>query len=395
MSVSVIGTYHTKVGKLEDKSVYDLLVEAGRGALEDSGIEPGKIGGIWVGNFSSGGFNNQEHLAPYAIEIHPDLRFTPCIRTETACASGGAALRDAKNALEAGEVDYALVIGVEKMTSLDTKGVTRVLAMASYWPEEGGKGMTFPGLFAEYAKGYQQRYGFTADQLAEMLARVSAKNHTNAVANPLAHLPIECTYQDILQRPPEKNPMIAPPLRLTDCSLISDGAAAVVLTRTEKAIEIKDKVVEIAAIAHTTDHLELSKRSNSELEAGKRAVAMAYEKAGITVDDIDVAEVHDCFTITEILIYEAMGLAPDGEGWKLLEDGTVMVGGKCPVNPSGGLKAKGHPVGATGVSMAVLVTRQLLGNAIGHQVKDAEIGLTFNIGGSSATNIVSIFKRVK
>lgn len=394
MSVSVIGTYHSKVGRL-DKSIYDLLTDAGKGALEDAGIEASKIGGIWIGNYSGGGFNNQEHLAPYAMNIDPDLRFTPATRVENACASGSAAIESAKNAIEAGEVDYALVIGVEKMTSLDTRGVTKVLAMASYWPEEGEKGMTFPGLFAEYAKGYKERHGFSDDELRTMLAKVAAKNHRNAVANPLAQMPWDCTYEDILNKPDNKNPMIADPLRLYDCSLISDGAAALVLTSTEKAKELKDEVVELSALVHTSDYLAISKRSNSEFVAGKKAIEKAYDIAGITVDNLDFAEVHDCFTIAEILAYEAIGLAKDGEGWKLLDDGTVEVGGKLPVNVSGGLKAKGHPVGATGVSMAVLATRQLIGKAIGKQVQGAETGLTFNIGGSAASNYALIFRRIK
>lgn len=394
MSVSIIGTYHSKVGKLEE-SIYDLLVKAGKAALEDAEIEPGEIGGIWIGNYSGGGFNNQEHLAPYALNIHPDLRFKPATRVENACASGSAAIEAAKNAIEAGEIEFALVIGVEKMTTLDTKGFTKVLAMASYWPDEGAKGMTFPGLFAEYAKGYRERYGFSDEQLRTMLAKVSAKNHTNALANPLAQMPLKITYEEILSMPDEKNPMIAPPLRLYDCSLVSDGAAALVLTSTEKAKTLKDEVVEISALSHTTDYLAISKRANWEFTAGKKAIQKAYEIAGITVNDLDFAEVHDCFTIAEILAYEAMGLAADGEGWKLLDDGTVYVDGKLPVNASGGLKAKGHPVGATGASMAVLATRQLLNKAIGHQIKDAEIGLTFNIGGSAASNYAMVFKRIK
>jgi acetyl-CoA acetyltransferase len=220
------------------------------------------------------------------VDIEPDLRFKPATRVENACASGSAAIAAAKNAIEAGEADLALVIGVEKMTSLDTAGVTKVLAMASYWPEEGEIGMTFPGLFAEYAKG-------------------------------------------------------------------------------------------------------------SAFVAGKKAIQKAYELANITVEDLDFAEVHDCFTIAEVLAYEAMGLVPEGQGRRAIEEGLVEVGGKLPVNVSGGLKAKGHPVGATGVSMAVLATRQLQGKAIGHQVNGARVGLTYNIGGSAASNYALVLKGTK
>ncbi len=394
MAVNVIGTFHSKIGRL-DENVYELLVQAGRGALEDAGVAAGDIDGIWIGNFSGGGFNSQEHLAPCAVDIDPALRFKPAVRVENACASGSAAIAAAKNAIEAGEAELALVIGVEKMTSLDTKGVTKVLAMASYWPEEGELGMTFPGLFAEYAKGYMEKYNVSAEELRVILAKVAAKNHRNAVANPLAQMPWECTFQDILDRPDQKNPMVAEPLRLFDCSLVSDGAAALVLASDKKAKELGLAQVELSALVHTTDYLALSKRSNSEFTAGKRAIQKAYELADITVDDLDFAEVHDCFTIAEVLAYEAIGLVPDGEGPRAIDEGLVEVGGKLPINASGGLKAKGHPVGATGVSMAVLAVRQLQGKAIGHQIEGAKVGLTYNIGGSAASNYALIFKRTK
>lgn len=394
MAVHVIGTYHSKVGRLED-SIYELLINAGKGALKDAGVEAKAIDGVWVGNFSGGGFNSQEHLAPCMVDIDPDLRFKPATRVENACASGSAAIAAAKNAIEAGEAELALVIGVEKMTSLDTKGVTKVLSMASYWPEEGAVGVTFPGLFAEYARGYQEQYGISDDKLRTILAKVTAKNHNNALANPLAQMPWDCTFQDILERPDEKNPIIAAPLRLFDCSLISDGAAALVLASEKRAKELKQELVELSALVHTTDYLAINKRSKSEFVAGKKAIRKAYELANITVDDLDFAEVHDCFTIAEILAYEAIGLTADGRGMDAIEQGSVMIDGKLPVNPSGGLKAKGHPVGATGVSMAVLATRQLLGKAIGHQINGAKIGLTFNIGGSAASNYALIFKRTK
>lgn len=394
MAVNVIGTYHSKVGRLEE-SLYELLIQAGQGALKDAGVEAKEIDGIWVGNFSGGGFNTQEHLAPCVVDIDPDMRFKPATRVENACASGSAAIAAAKNAIEAGEAELALVIGVEKMTSLDTAGVTKVLAMASYWPDEGVQGMTFPGLFAEYAKGYIGRHDISAEDLRTILARVAAKNHNNAVANPLAQMPWACTFQDILDRPDKKNPIVAEPLRLFDCSLVSDGAAALVLASAKKAKELKQEAVELSALVHTTDYLAISKRSNSEFVAGKKAIHKAYELANITVEDLDFAEVHDCFTIAEVLAYEALGLVGDGQGRKAIEEGLVEVSGQLPVNASGGLKAKGHPVGATGVSMAVLATRQLLGKAIGHQVKGAEIGLTYNIGGSAASNYALIFKRTK
>jgi acetyl-CoA C-acetyltransferase len=396
MTVSVIGTYHTKVGNLKDGTLYSLLVEAGKGALKDAGLTGKEIDAVYVGNYSGGGFNKQEHLAPYAIEIDKDLRFKPCIRVENACASGSTAVEEAMNGILSGRIKTALVIGVEKMTSLNTAGVTDVLAMASYYPVEGGNGYSFPGLYAEYAKGYMKRYGYSIEELYDILAHITVKAHKNAMSNPLAQMHVEYTHE-AARTVHDKNPIIAEPLKLSDCSLISDGAAALVLTTTDNAKEIKDKVVEIKSLAHVSDYLSIveGKRPNYELTGAKYAVKKALEEAQMTIDDINVAEVHDCFTITELLIYEALGLTPNGKGREAIEKGYVYPGGKLPINLSGGLKAKGHPVGATGTSMHVLITRQLLGEAIGIQAENAEVGLTLNIGGSGATNIVSILRRVK
>lgn len=396
MGVSILGTYHSKVGRLKDKNIYDLLVESGKGAIEDAGISPEEINGIFVANYSGGGFNNQEHIAPYALEIDEALRFKPCTRVENACASGSTAVEQAMFAIESGKMKNVLVIGVEKMTSLKTAGVTKVLAMASYYPGEGEKGYSFPGLYAEYAKGYMDKYDYSQEELADTLAYITCKAHKNAMSNPLAQMHVE--YEPAFAKEvSDKNPMIAKPLKLSDCSLISDGAAALVLTSTENAMAKKDKVVEIQTLEHASDYLSIveGKRANYELTAAKRAINNALNNLDLTIEDIDVAEVHDCFTITELLIYEALGLAEDGRGRDAIVNGDVYVGGKLPVNPSGGLKAKGHPVGATGASMHVLIARQLLGEAIGLQVEGATTGLTLNIGGSGATNIVSILKRVK
>jgi len=397
MNVSIIGTFNTKFGKLEDKKIYDLIIEAGKGAIEDSGLEPRDIDAIYLGNFSSGGFNNQEHLAPVAIEIHPDLRFKPATKVEDACASSSAALYEGVYSIMAGRYKNVLVIGAEKMTELRTKDMMRVLGMASYWTEEGGKGESFPGLFAKFADGYRDHYGYSDDEVRKWMAMSAAKAYKNAKHNPLAHMPSDLTWQDILNLPPDKNVQIGGLVRLHDCSLVSDGAAAVVITSTDRAKSMKDKVVEFAGIGHATDYLSVAKKDNYRLTGGKVAIKKALDEAGLTIDDINVAEVHDCFTITEILILEAMGLAKDGEGWRLLEDEDSMIypGGKLPVNLSGGLKAKGHPVGATGVSMHVLIARQLMGEAIGIQRENAETGLTFNIGGTGASNLASVLRRVK
>lgn len=394
MSICVLGTSHTKFGKLPD-SIYELIVKAGKNAIEDAKIKAEEIDGVWIANYGSLSFNDQSHLGTVAIDIDESLRFKPCVKVESACASGSAAILQAINAVESGRARFALVIGSEKMTSLDTKGVTKVLATASFWPDEGAKGMTFPGLFAEYAKGYKAHYGFSDVQLRKMFAKVSSKNHRNALLNPLAQLPLDIEAEDILNMPDDKNPIIADPLRLYDCSLITDGAAAVVLSSVENAKAIKKELVEITAIEGACDYISMSKRANYEFTAGKVAIKKAYEKAKIDVADIDFAEVHDCFTIAEILAYEALGLTKDGLGYTALEEGIVYKEGALPVNLSGGLKAKGHPVGATGVSMAVIAARQLTGQALGYQLKDPEIGLTFNIGGSAASNYATIFKRIR
>lgn len=397
MNVSIIGTYNSKFGKLSDKTVYDLIIEAGKGAIEDSGLKPSEIDAVYLGNFSGGGFNNQEHMAPVAIEIHEDLRFKPVTRVEDACASSSAAIYEGIYSIMAGRYKNVLAIGVEKMTEVETKVMMKTLAMASYWPEEGGKKMSFPGLFSIYADGYKEHFGYSDEQMRKWLSMSAAKNYRNALQNPLAQMPRNYTYQSILDLPPEKNPKIAGLLHLHDCSLVTDGAAAVVLTSTDRAKSIKDKVVEIAGIGHVTDYLQLAKRDNYRLVAGKMAINKALEEAGMSIGDIHLAEVHDCFTITEMLILEAMGLAEEGESWKLLEDenSPIYPGGSLPVNLSGGLKAKGHPVGATGASMHVLAAKQLLGEAIGIQREGAETALTYNIGGSGASNMASVLKRVK
>ena len=397
MKVSITGTHNTKFGKLEDKSIYDLIVEAGRGAIEDSGLRPGDIDAVYVGNYSSAGFNSQEHLAPVAVDIHQDIRFKPMTKVEAACASSSAAVYEGVYSILAGRYKNVLVIGAEKMTELKTRDMMRVLSMASKWTCEGAQGMTFPGLYAEFAKGYMEHFGYTEDQMKKWLAMVASKAYRNATHNPLAHMPRDFTYQDILNMPPEKNPQITGLLHLHDCSLVSDGAAALVLSVSDDALKMKDRVVEFAGIGHCADYLDLGRRENYSLRAGKQSLKKALDEAGMTISDVNVAEVHDCFTITEILIYEAMGLAPEGEGWKLIEDENSMVypGGKLPVNLSGGLKAKGHPVGATGASMHVLIARQLMGQPIGLGAKDPHVGLVYNIGGSGASNLATVLKRIK
>lgn len=418
--VSIIGAYNTKFGAFveknretreikDTKSYYELLIEAGQGALKDAGLEPEEIDGIWVGSCSPSMFINQEHVGPLGLEVAPEaLRFVPTTRTEGACASSSVALYNAIYGIESGRFNRVLVIGVEKMNLLATENMTHVLACSSHWPTEGSKGMTFPGLFAEYAKGYQAHYQYTDKELHQMLAAVSALCYRNGLENPLAHFskgsPPDrlglTTAEAILNLPDEgkgSNPMIAPPLRLHDCSLVTDGAAALVIAPTDDAKSISNRVVEIAGIGMTTERLPENVRPNMhELIAGKLSIQKSFDEAGISIGDVDFAEVHDCFTINQILSVEALGLSKDGQGgWDFVE-GRYTPDDDCPINLSGGLKSKGHPVGATGTSMHALAYKQLIGEPIGvsPQKGQPEIGVVFNVGGSAVTNCTTTLRRI-
>lgn len=414
--VSIIGAHNTAFGSFvkkdketrevtDLKSIYELINEAGRGALADAGIEAAQVDGIWVGSCSPSLFANQEHLAPNALEVDPiGLRFKPATRCEDACASSSVALYNALYAVESGRCQTALVIGVEKMNLLDTKGVTHALACSSHWASEGAMGMSFPALFAEYAKGYRDHYKYSDAKLAEMLAAVAALCYRNGLDNPLAHFgkgsPADrlglSSAAAILGLPEEKNPMIAAPLRLHDCSLVSDGAAGLVITRTDLARKRGKPVVEIAGIGQTTERMAINVRPNMwELMAGKEAARLAYAEAGIKSKDIDVAEVHDCFTINQILCTEALGLSADGKAGEDYLAGRFTRDDSVCVNLSGGLKSKGHPVGATGASMHALLYKQLTGQPIGAAPAKGtpKVGVVLNVGGSSVTNCVTVLRR--
>lgn len=421
MKVSIVGAYNTKfgafvkrdreTGEVEDlKSFYELLIEAGAGAIADAGLEAKDIDAIWVGSCSPSLFVNQEHVGPLAIEIDPEgLLFKPTTRTEGACATSSLAIYNAAYAVASGRFKNVLALGVEKMSLLNTPGVTHALACCSYWPDEGAGGMTFPGLFAELGTAYQQKHGISDDQLRTMLAHVSALNYRNGIQNPLAHfgagsLPDKnqlITAEAILNLPDSgkgSNPMIAPPLRLHDCSLITDGAAAVVLTSTENAKSNFKNAVELSGVGHVTDRMMLNGRQGRlhELQATKVAVGQACTEAGIGISDLDFAEVHDCFTVNELLCAEAIGLSLPGRAGFDVMEGKFDPDGECPINLSGGLKAKGHPVGATGASMHALAYKQLTGAPIGVPAKGTpEVAMTVNIGGSGVTNCVSVLRRIQ
>jgi acetyl-CoA C-acetyltransferase len=415
--VSIVGAYNSKFGALVQrnketgeitdlKSLHELVVEAGRGALSDAGIAAKDVDGVWLGSFAPGQLASQEHLGAWAAEIDPEgLRLKRMTRCEAACASGSVALYDALYAVEAGRARIALVVGAEKMNLLDTKGVTHALATASYFPEEGAKGVTFPGLFARIAQAYRARYQLSEPELRRMFATVAALGYRNGLENPLAHFgkggPSDrlglVTAEAILALPAEKNPVVAAPLHLHDCSLVTDGAAAVVVMRTADARAAGKRAVEIAGIGHVNERLPLALRgAPHELAAAKEAVRRALAEARMSIADVHLAEVHDCFSIAQLLTTEALGLSRDGRaGFDYLEGRFGRDDDRCAVNLSGGLKAKGHPVGATGVSMHALLYKQLVGEPVGAAPtrRQAEVGITFNIGGSAVTNCVSVLRR--
>lgn len=380
--IYITGSGHTKFGRLSE-SLEELIVSAAREAIDDAGIDPAAIDAVYLGHFNSGlvpdGF-----ASSLILQTHPALRFTPATRCENACASGAAAFHGALNLMRAGRARNVLVVGAEKMTHRSTPEVTTALAGAGYQNDAAEAALSFPQVFALAAQGYAERHQDPLDAMA----RIAAKNHANAMHNPLAQMHKPFTYE-FCREVSEKNPLIAPPLRLSDCSLVSDGAAAIVLSLDA---ETAPRRVRVAAAEHVSDFLPMSARDFIAFEGPERAIHAAYAAAGITVNDLDFAEVHDCFTSAELLIYEAMGLAPKGKAPWLLEEGIVMAEGALPVNLSGGLKAKGHPVGATGVSMLALAYRQLTGQAGAMQRAGAEWGLSFNMGGAAVANYATVLQ---
>lgn len=382
-----VGSGHTHFGRLDALSLEDLIVRAGSEAIQDAGIDARDIDAVFLGHFNAG-MVSDAFASSLAHQIHADLRFTPAVRCENACASGAAALSAALSAIRAGEVDIALVIGVEKMTHNSTAQVTQALAGAGYQQDTQESALSFPQVFGIAAQQYTERYQSPLGPMAQ----IAAKNHANALHNPLAQMQRSITFEQC-NAVSERNPLIAAPLRLTDCSLVSDGAAAVVLCSAPKAREFATKVA-LRSLVHVSDFLPMSRRDFLAFEGPQKAISQALLKAGLTLGDLSFAEVHDCFTIAELLIYEAMGLAAPGQGHRALDEGTVFREGRLPVNVSGGLKAKGHPVGATGVSMHALSYRQLTGQAGAMQLPNPEFALVFNMGGAAVANYASILQAV-
>lgn len=377
----IVGVGHTRFGVLKE-NVYELIDYAVKEALEsvDKGIEAKDIDAVIVANFLAE-LAGVGHLGPVALKALGRYD-VDAYRVESACASGGLALYQAWQYVKSGVYKNVLVVGVEKMTDSETPKVTEALARASTL-EEMVHGFTFPGIFALMAREHMRLYG----SREEHLALVAVKNHENAIKNPKAHFRRKISVDDVLN-----SPVVASPLKLYDCSPISDGAAALILSSNPR--EYTDTPVYITGMATGYDKPSLYDRSKIDtLLSVKRAAEKAYKTTGVNPREVDVIELHDCFTIAEILIYEDLGLVEKGSGHKLVEEGTTRLDGEIPVNPSGGLKAKGHPVGATGVSQAVEIYLQLRGEAGERQIENAETGLTANMGGSGASAVVGVYKR--
>ena len=388
MTACIVGWAHLPFGKLADETLESMIVKVARQALDHAGIGPDDVDEIVLGHFNAG-FSPQEFTASLVLQADDRFRFKPATRVENACATGSAAVRQGIRAIEARASRIVLVVGAEQMTATAGAEVGKNLLKASYLPEDGDTPAGFAGVFGQIAAAYFQRHGDQSDALA----RIAAKNHKNGVDNPYAHMRKDFGFE-FCRTESDKNPYVAGPLKRTDCSLISDGAAAIVLTDATTALSMR-RAVAFRANEHVQDFLPMSKRDILLFEGCEEAWGRALKKAGIGLDDLSFVETHDCFTIAELIEYEAMGLAKRGEGGKVALEGQTQKGGRLPVNPSGGLKSKGHPIGATGVSMHVLSAMQLTGEAGGIQVEGARLGGIFNMGGAAVANYVSILERIK
>jgi acetyl-CoA C-acetyltransferase len=388
MTAAIVGWAHTPFGRLNDETVESLIVRVAGEALEHAGVSAKDVDEIVLGHFNAG-FSAQDFTAALVLQASPDLRFKRATRVENACATGSAAVHQGLKTIAARGARIVLVVGVEQMTTTPGPEIGRNLLKASYVREEADIDGGFAGIFGKIAGLYFQKWGDQSDALA----MIAAKNHKNGVGNPYAQMRKDLGY-DFCRTESEKNPFVAGPLKRTDCSLVSDGAAAVVLADVETALKLK-RAVAFRAAAHVQDFLPMSKRDILKFEGCSQAWQRALREAGLALEDLSFVETHDCFTIAELIEYEAMGLTPEGQGARAIKEGWTRKDGKLPVNPSGGLKAKGHPIGATGVSMHALTAMQLTGNAGDLQVKGAELGGIFNMGGTAVANYVSILERIK
>ena len=388
MTACITGWSHSKFGVNVEQTSENMIADVVEKAIEHAEISAKEIDAIFVGTFNNG-FQKQDFHGALPAVSQSDLRHVPAMRVENACATGSAAIHTAMNAIEAKKAKTTLVVGVEKMTDVSSEKVGDILLGASYRPEEGSTKGGFTGVFASIAKSYFQKYGDKSD----ILAKIAAKNHENGCSNPLAHMQKNLGFE-FCNSISEKNPYVAEPLRRTDCSMISDGAAALIIQDFDLSLSAK-RAIAFRARRHVNDILPLSKREKTEFEGARQAWHHALSDAKITLDDLSFVETHDCFTIAELIEYEAMGLTKIGEGYKAIEEGWVQKTGKLPINPSGGLKSKGHPVGATGVSQHVMSAMQLTGEAGDMQINKANLAGIFNMGGASVANYVSILERLR
>jgi acetyl-CoA C-acetyltransferase len=388
MTGCIVGWAHTKFGKLEGEDVESLIVRVATEAVADAGVAPADVDAVYVG-FYNGGFSQQDFGASLVLQAHPDFRFKPVTRVENACATGSAAIHQGLNHLEAKRGRIVLVVGVEKMTDTPGPEIGGILMKAAYLKEEADIEGGFAGVFGRIAQQYYQKFGDQTDALA----RIASKNHKNGCLNDWAQLQKDLSVE-FCSEISDKNPLVAGPLKRTDCSLVSDGAAAVVLADTETALSM-DKAVVFRARSHVNEFLPMSRRDMTFLDGAAKAWADALAQGRLSLDDLSMVETHDCFTIAELMEYEAMGLTAPGEGARAIVEGWTQKDGKLPVNPSGGLKAKGHPIGATGVSMHAMVAMQTRGEAGPMQVKGANIAGIFNMGGSGVANYVSILEPLR
>ncbi|MFC5359419.1 acetyl-CoA acetyltransferase [Azospirillum himalayense] len=386
MSACIVGWAHTPFGKLDGETLESLIVRVASDALAHAGIAAQDVDEIFVGHFNAG-FSQQDFTASLVLQASDAFRFKPATRVENACATGSAAVHQAIHAVQSKRARTVLVVGVEQMTATPGAEVGRNLLKASYLPEDANTPAGFAGVFGRIADQYFQRHGDQSDALAS----IAAKNHANGVANPYAQMRRDLGFEFCRQES-EKNPHVAGPLKRTDCSLVSDGAAALVIASDDLAARMP-RAVAFRAAVHVQDFLPLSKRDIIRFEGCARAWNRALMQAGLWLSDLSFVETHDCFTIAELIEYEAMGLVAEGQGAVAVLEGWTHKDGKLPVNPSGGLKAKGHPIGATGVSMHALAAMQLCGEAGDMQVRNPQFAGIFNMGGAAVANYVSILER--